>query len=229
MSDLILPGQPPVSVRLRRNAAARRLSLRVSRLDGRVTLTLPTSVQAKEAMAFAQQKSEWIRAQLAERRADVLVRSGAVVMIQGRQYQVLFGPGRRVIFDEKGVLVPGPPDQVGRRLAAHLREMARDRLRESSDRYAQQLGHGYSRMVLRDTRSRWGSCSSDGRLMYSWRLILAPPEVLDYVAAHEVAHLCQMNHSPAFWAIVRDLYGDWRAPRKWLHDFGADLHRIRFD
>uniref|UniRef100_UPI0035C7A9CE M48 family metallopeptidase n=1 Tax=Citreimonas sp. TaxID=3036715 RepID=UPI0035C7A9CE len=73
------------------------------------------------------------------------------------------------------------------------------------------------------------SCTADGGLMYSWRLILAPPEVLDYVAAHEVAHLAQMNHSPAFWAVVERLYGDWRAPRAWLRDNGAGLHRYRFD
>jgi len=90
------------------------------------------------------------------------------------------------------------------------------------------LGRSYARLSLRDTRSRWGSCTSDGGLMYSWRLIMAPPEVLDYVAAHEVAHLAQMNHSPAFWAEVTKIYGDYAAPRNWLRANGSTLHRYKF-
>ncbi|MGR3434759.1 MAG: M48 family metallopeptidase, partial [Shimia sp.] len=81
---------------------------------------------------------------------------------------------------------------------------------------------------LRDTRSRWGSCSAAGGLNYSWRLVMAPPEVLDYVAAHEVAHLAQMNHSPRFWAEVAGLMPGYEAPRGWLRRHGADLHRYRF-
>jgi predicted metal-dependent hydrolase len=91
------------------------------------------------------------------------------------------------------------------------------------------LGRRFSRLSLRDTRSRWGSCSSRGGLSYSWRLILAPPDVLDYVAAHEVAHLAEMNHSPAFWALVARLCPGYQAPRGWLRREGAGLHRYRFD
>ena len=105
---------------------------------------------------------------------------------------------------------------------------ARDRLAGACDDYAALLGKPYARITLRDTRSRWGSCTSDGRLMFSWRLIMTPPEVLDYVAAHEVAHLAQMNHSPAFWAEVTRIYGDYQAPRQWLRDHGGGLHRYRF-
>ena len=104
----------------------------------------------------------------------------------------------------------------------------RARLAEASDHFAQRLGKDYAAITLRDTRSRWGSCTAQGRLMYSWRLILAPPEVLDYVAAHEVAHLAQMNHSPAFWAEVERIYGDYSQPRAWLRREGSSLHRYRF-
>jgi predicted metal-dependent hydrolase len=90
------------------------------------------------------------------------------------------------------------------------------------------LGRRYTRLTLRDTRSRWGSCSATGALSYSWRLILAPPRVLDYVAAHEVAHLAQMNHSPAFWAEVARLMPDYESPRAWLRREGSALHRYRF-
>jgi predicted metal-dependent hydrolase len=90
------------------------------------------------------------------------------------------------------------------------------------------IGRPYSRITLRDTRSRWGSCTADGALMYSWRLAMAPPAVLDYVAAHEVAHLAQMNHSPAFWAVVARLVPGHAAPRRWLKLHGQTLHGPRF-
>ena len=103
------------------------------------------------------------------------------------------------------------------------------RAHERSDRYSAALGIPYARLTLRDTRSRWGSCTADGGLMYSWRLILTPPEVLDYVAAHEVAHLRHMDHSRAFWDTVEQLYGPWKAQRRWLRDHGSGLHRYRFE
>ena len=109
-----------------------------------------------------------------------------------------------------------------------LKLRARDVLAEASDRYAVMVGQSYSRLSIRDTRSRWGSCSSEGVLMYSWRLIMAPPEVLDYVAAHEVAHLVEMNHSAAFWAMVERICPDYDVHRAWLRKNGDVLHRVNF-
>ena len=109
-----------------------------------------------------------------------------------------------------------------------LKVLARDRLARASTHYAGLVGRSYSSLALRDTRSRWGSCSPGGRLMYSWRLIMAPPAVLDYVAAHEVAHLVELNHSPAYWAVVSRICPDWQGHRSWLHDQGSALHRLRF-
>jgi len=125
--------------------------------------------------------------------------------------------------------VPDDPARVGARVRAFLKEQARGRLVAASERHATALGCDFGRITLRDTRSRWGSCSSRGDLMYSWRLVMAPPEVLDYVAAHEVAHLAEMNHSPAFWALVGQLCPGHRAPRAWLRAHGTLLHRVRFD
>jgi predicted metal-dependent hydrolase len=149
--------------------------------------------------------------------------------VEGHQCEVRQGGGRAVRLQGAVLEVPGAVDAMAGRLRGWLRAQARDRLAEASDRYAQKLGRRYDRITLRDTRSRWGSCTHDGGLMYSWRLIMAPPEVLDYVAAHEVAHLAEMNHSPAFWAVVERLYGDWRAPRRWLHQDGKRLHLYRFE
>jgi hypothetical protein len=177
---------------------------------------------------FARSKEDWIRKQLVARGEDVIVGFGAQVPLGGQMYTVQQGVGRSVQITPDGIFVPGSPERAGARLGAHLRTIARDRLAGASDDYAALLGRPYARLSLRDTRSRWGSCTSDGGLMYSWRLILAPAEVLDYVVAHEVAHLQEMNHSPAFWTQVTRIYGDYSAPRRWLRSHGSTLHRYKF-
>ncbi|MGD9863316.1 MAG: M48 family metallopeptidase [Pseudodonghicola sp.] len=226
MADHFLPGVPPVPLTLRRSARARRISLRISQLDGRVTLTLPRGVPEAEGLDFAQEKADWIRSHLGARSADIRAAPGAILPIEGVARRIVPAAGRRVVLSPGEIAVPGPA--VAARLHSWLRELARDRLAEASDAYARALGRDYARITLRDTRSRWGSCSTQGALMYSWRLVMAPPEVLRYVAAHEVAHLAEMNHSAAFWAVVERLYGGYEAPRRWLHEQGAGLHRIRF-
>ena len=228
MSDTHLPGDPPIPLLLRRSAQAKRISLRISQLDGRVTLTMPKRLAEHEALEFARSKEAWIRRHLDARGDDVLVGIGSEIPLGGRMYAVQAGSGRRVQITPEGIFVPGPAGQAGKRLGAHLKEIARDRLAGASDDYAAALGRGYARLSLRDTRSRWGSCTSDGGLMYSWRLVMAPPEVLDYVAAHEVAHLAQMNHSPAFWAEVTRIYGPYDVARGWLRTHGSTLHRYKF-
>ena len=228
MTDPVLPGDPPIPLRLRRSARARRISLRISQLDGRVTLTIPTRLDAAEAIAFARQKESWIRKHLAARVSEITVQFGAQLPIGGRLLEIVPGAGRRVEMTAHQLAVPGPAARVGPRVAAWLKEMARDRLAGACDDYAAVLGKPYARLTLRDTRSRWGSCTSDGRLMFSWRLIMAPAEVLDYVAAHEVAHLARMDHSPAFWAEVTRLYGAYDGPRRWLRQEGNSLHRYQF-
>jgi predicted metal-dependent hydrolase len=228
MSDPVLPGNPPIPLLLRRSARARRISLRISQLDGRVTLTMPSRLAEGEALAFARSKEGWIRGHLEARGTDVAVRFGTDLPVGGRIRTVLPGKGRNIRLGESLIEVPGPADRVAARLAAWLRETARDRLATACDGYAAKLGRPYHRLTMRDTRSRWGSCTSDGGLMFSWRLIMTPPEVLDYVAAHEVAHLAQMNHSPAFWAEVERIHGPYKAHRGWLRTNGSDLHRYRF-
>ncbi|MFN6924681.1 MAG: M48 family metallopeptidase [Tabrizicola sp.] len=226
----ILPGSPPVEVHLKRSARARRFSLRVSRLDGKVTLSMPLRAREGEALAFLKGHEGWLRRTL-ESMPESSVRSvglGSVVPVEGRQLLVAQGAGRSIRVEGDSLLVPGDPANAAPRLAAWLKVLARDRLATASTRYAGLVGRRYSTLVLRDTRSRWGSCSPDGRLMYSWRLIMAPPPVLDYVAAHEVAHLVELNHSPAYWAVVERICPGWKAQRAWLHAQGQALHRLRF-
>ncbi len=224
----VLQGDPDIALTLRRSARARRMTLRISRIDGRVTLTLPTRASEREALAFARQKQDWIRAHLADWNGNVPVGPGVALPVEGEMCQITPGAGRSVQMSPGLLAVPGAEDRVPARVLGFLKTRARDRLAAASDHYAARLGRSYSGISLRDTRSRWGSCSSAGRLMFSWRLIMAPPPVLDYVAAHEVAHLAQMNHSPAFWAEVARIHGPYDAPRAWLRNEGNDLHRYRF-
>jgi predicted metal-dependent hydrolase len=224
-----LAGDPPVEIVLRRSARARRYSLRVSALDGRVTLTLPLRGSAAEGLAFARDRETWIRAALARQPDAATVGFGTVLTVEGRALTLTPAPVRGPRIEGPALLLPPDPARAAARTAAFLRELARDRLAAASDRHAAALGRRITRISLRDTRSRWGSCTHDGALMYSWRLILAPPEVLDYVAAHEVAHLAEMNHSAAFWAVVARLCPGWKERRNWLRRDGASLHRWRFD
>ncbi len=226
MGQHILPGNPPIALTLRRSARARRISLRVSALDGRVTLTLPRGLPEREALEFARSKRGWLAGHLADRAPEVVMAPGTMLPVEGRLLRLEAGGGRRVTLSEGAVAVPGGDPA---RLKAWLKTLARERLVAASDRYAEALGRSYARITLRDTRSRWGSCSSTAALSYSWRLIMAPPDVLAYVAAHEVAHLAEMNHSPAFWGHVAQLMPDYRAHRTWLRQSGTSLHRYRFD
>lgn len=228
MAQTIRLGEPPIDVTIKQSTRARRLSLRVSGVDGRVSLTLPRRTSMCEAQAFLRDKEGWIRGHL-DRQPDVIaIEPGALIDIEGRPRLIAETRTRSVKLMQDHLLVPEGADKTPARVRAFLKTLARDRLAEASTRHAAALGRTYGKITLRDTRSRWGSCTSEGNLMYSWRLVLAPADVLDYVAAHEVAHLAEMNHSPAFWAEVAKLMPGYQAPRVWLRQNGGKLHRYQF-
>ncbi|MEJ6390677.1 M48 family metallopeptidase [Gymnodinialimonas ulvae] len=228
VSTHVLPGNPPVEVLLRRNARAKRFSLRVSRADGRVSLSLPTWAPEAEALAFLRAREDWVRQHL-DGAADVKsARIGVQIPVCGVPRDIVAGVGRAARFVDGRIEVPEGPREAPR-IKALLTAMARDRLSAAVTQHAANLGRPFGRITLRDPRSRWGSCSSKGDLMFSWRLIMAPPEVLDYVAAHEVAHLAEMNHSARFWAVCRRLCPDTDTHRRWIKQRGADLLAWRFD
>lgn len=215
------------AVSLRRTARARRMTLRVSRRDGSVTLTLPPRLPRAEALAFLDDRRDWLSRALAEIEPQQAVEFGACLPVEGRPLTLTPAPVRAPRVEDALLLLPkGRPAAVS--AGAFLRTLAQARLAAASDRHAAALGRRFAAITLRDTRSRWGSCTHGGRLMYSWRLAMAPPEVLDYVAAHEVAHLAHMDHSAAFWATVARLYPGYAQPRTWLRQNGASLHAWRF-
>ncbi|MGV6813099.1 MAG: M48 family metallopeptidase [Brevirhabdus sp.] len=221
-------GACAIRIAVRRSARARRLSLRVSALDGRATLSVPKGIPMRVAEGFVRDKAPWLRRQMARMAPALVPHPGALFPFMGKDLNLVSGTGRAARVEGDSLVVPAHGDHFAPRLAAFVKETARARLVAASDRYAAALGRPYTRITLRDTRSRWGSCTDAGNLMYSWRLILAPLEVLDYVAAHEVAHLAEMNHSSAFWDTVARLYPGYEHPRAWLKREGAALHRWQF-
>ncbi|MEM8958163.1 MAG: SprT family zinc-dependent metalloprotease [Pseudomonadota bacterium] len=228
VEKLVVGGDPRIEARVRRSAQARRLSLRVSRLDGRVTLSIPRAVPIREAEAFLRDRAAWLRQVLAEQPAAVTVGPGVCLPVGSDRVlvsAVARGPARL----EEGQLFVRATRPAGPQVAAVLRARAKTLLEPACRRYSARIGRVPGRISLRDTRSRWGSCTEAGNLMFSWRLAMAPEPVLDYVAAHEVAHLREMNHSSRFWALVRQLCPEFERYRGWLHAHGAALHRYRFD
>ena len=228
MGQHILPGNPPITVDLKRSARAKRLSLRVSRLDGRVTLTMPRRAPEREALAFVAEREDWLRKHLTDRPEELAPAFGMAIPYQGAEVVLTPGPVRAPTLRDGQLILPDDPARVAARTLAFLKARARDALAEACDRHSAALGRPYGRLTLRDTRSRWGSCTASGDLMFSWRLILAPPAVLDYVAAHEVAHLAEMNHSARYWATCARLFPDYQRQRRWLRQHGETLHRVRF-
>jgi predicted metal-dependent hydrolase len=224
-----LEGSPEVTVQLRPSPRAKRLSLRVSRLDGRVTLSVPHGASRKEAIRFAQERADWIRKHLRDVAPLSRPAIGGRIHFNGEVHPINEAPVKAARISSGAILVPsGDERQTSARIEALLKREARVRLISATEIYAAQVGRPFGRITIRDTRSRWGSCSSEGNLNYSWRLAMAPALVLDYVAAHEVAHLVHMDHSSAFWAQVGEICPDYPVFRKWLRDNGSQLHRYKF-
>jgi predicted metal-dependent hydrolase len=228
MAEAIRIGDPAIEVRLRRNLRARRMVLRVAQAERGPVLTLPPNVPVAQARAFLSDHEGWLRRHLAARPARATVGEGTVLPFGDRTLTVRGEAGGSVVLREGALCVPGPPDRHAVRVGAWLREEARRACLAAVDHHAAALGERPGRVSLRDPRSRWGSCTATGDLMFSWRLILAPSAVLDYVVAHEVAHLAELNHSPRFWAVVRRLCPDYERPRDWLRRNGGTLHTLDF-
>lgn len=229
MAEALRIGEPPIEVHLRRNIRSRRMVLRIGRSGRGPVLTLPPGVPAAQARAFLQDHEGWMRAQIAGLARRVPVADGTLLPF-GDGTLLVRAIGRGRLAQGAGVLeVPGPAAQVPVRVRAFLTEAARAACAAGTARHAARIGRGVERISLRDPRARWGSCTDRRELMFSWRLVLAPAAVLDYVIAHEVAHLAEMNHSPRFWAVVRELCPDYPRHRDWLRRHGPELHAYDFE
>ncbi len=217
-------------VRLKRHAKARRMTLRQSRDGEHFVLTVPRRHNRKAAEAFLNASSPWMQKLRAALPVLVPVADGATLPLRGVNYAIAATGKLRGVAaideEQRTIAVPGAPGHLRRRLSEWLKREAEKDLREASARYAAAMNATVKRINVRDQKSRWGSCSSDGTLSYSWRLIMAPPMVLDYVAAHEVAHLREMNHGPRFWKLVLGHCPAAREAKNWLKKNGQSLHRF---
>lgn len=216
-----------LEVKVRLNPRARRMIVKVNPATGEVTVTAPSRRGLAHALDFARGEQAWIAGQLAKVPGLVALTPGATIPFRGQAHEIRSAArGPAPVWIENGVIwVRGEMAHVQRRVLDFLKREARTLFEERSLELAARLGVTPSRITVRDTASRWGSCSSTRSLSFSWRLILAPDWVLDYVVAHEVAHLREMNHSPRFWAHVRALVADLDAPQDWLKQNGRDLQR----
>jgi hypothetical protein len=232
-------------VEVRRHPGARRLTLRVSRTRRAVVVTLPVQCDLDEAGSFIHRNIAWVRERLDSLPAPVPFRDGVLIPLRGEVHRIVFA-ARSNIKGELGSCKTATRGTVWRRERAdypelhiaggaeHAPRRLRDWLAAEASRdldlrvawHASRLGLKPRRISIRDQLSRWGSCSTTGVLSFSWRLILAPTAILDYVAAHEVAHLKEMNHGPRFWALVRHTVPAMDDAKRWLQIYGMDLHRF---
>lgn len=224
-------------VEIRRHPAARRMTLRVSRTSRSVIVTLPVSCDLAQAGTFLSNHIDWVRERLGNLPEHIPFCGGSQVPLRGVPCQIVeVGRGRGAVVQQSrldsgmpALLVSGEPEHVDRRLRSWLAAEARRDLGERVAWHARNLGLKAGRVTVRDQKSRWGSCSTTGALSFSWRLIMAPPHILDYVAAHEVAHLAEMNHGPRFWALVDRTMPGTEEAKRWLKTYGSELHRYGID
>ena len=216
-----------VPLELKRHPRARRITLRLNAAGDGVQLVLPKRTAIQEAVTFAQRNSGWILKHLAKVPERIPFAPGAVIPILGEHHVIAHDPvGRNGVIRADGTIrVCGQPEHLPRRLTDFLKREARNEIGSRAREKALRIDRRVGRLSLRDTRSRWGSCNSQGDLNFSWRLILAPEAVLDYVVAHEVAHMVHLNHSQRFWKLAGALSQDMPAAKAWLTRNSAELWR----
>ena len=225
-TESILLADRPTEVHWRRSPRARRVSLKIDPASGGVIVTLPPRAAQATGRALLLGHARWVTERLARLPPPITLRDGAAVPIDGTPHPIRHAPGRPTGIEAGTLLVGGAPEFLIRRLTDFLRAEARRRLAVRVAEKAALACLVPRRLVIKDTRSRWGSCTADGTLMFSWRLLMAPPSVQDYVVAHEVAHLRHMDHGRAFWALVAQLSPHRAAATLWLAAEGTGLLRV---
>ena len=228
MTKIFLEDEPDLEIFLRRNSNSRRITLRISALDGKITITGPNYIDFKEFKNFAESKKSWLKSKRKSFGAPILVSEGIKIPIRGIDTKISFGDFQK---PKKvgSILFVCRQKPVSTQVKKYFKEICRIQLDFMCKGFAESLGSKVRKITLRDTRSRWGSCSNDANLMFSWRLVMAPENILAYVAAHEVAHLKHMDHSKDFWETVEYLLGPYKNERTWLKQSGSALHRYKFE
>jgi predicted metal-dependent hydrolase len=225
----------PMPLTIKQHDRATRITLRIEPGGRALKMTVPKGLAAREVNAFLDRHQGWLLTKLAKFSTDTGLRDGGEILFRGVRHRIehtgsLRGLTEAVVVDGKAVLrVSGMPEHIGRRIATFLKKEARADLERLSRLHAGSIKAPIRSISMKDTRSRWGSCSSEGNLSFSWRIVMAPPSVIDYLAAHEVAHLKEMNHGPHFWALCKRLCPHMEEAKSWLKRHGSQLHAIDFD
>ena len=215
-----------IKVTVRRSDRTRRLMLKLDPLLGPI-LVLPTKASLRDAETFLYRNKLWLENRLAQTPAHLPFVAGGTFPLRGTSHTICHSPeARRGVWVEQGILyVSGQAEHLPRRIRDYLKAETLRIVRPLAFDLSAKIQTTPSRITIRTLKTRWGSCSSARDLSFSWRLIMAPDEILTYVVAHEVAHLAQMNHSPAFWALVEQLHPNHQKPKHWLKAHGASLFR----
>lgn len=221
-------GQEVLPLVIKRHASAKRICLRYNPTQHAISLTLPRRTRVADGLQFLMLKSQWLIDTLEEMPEKKQIKPGVVVPLLGRRVRIKHDDTLRVNYKLEYELlsVAGGREFFPRRVTEALKKIASKEITKLTEKYATKIHRRVNRISVRDTRSRWGSCSSTGNLSFSWRLVFAPKEVMEYVVAHEVAHLRHMNHSPAFWATVEQICPNYEPARVWLRMHGKHLYRF---
>lgn len=213
-------------IRVKPSARARRMGLRVEPKTGEVIFTWPLGARISQSRAqkFIEDNRGWIDKQNARAIPKKLFAPGTVVSIAGMDYTIVHAAGRGVTrIEDDRLIVHGQPEHLARRIRDFLKSHAEEILTMLTHEKSRSLGLKPAAVRVMDPKSRWGSCGPDGRIMYSWRLILAPYDVMDYVVAHEVSHRVHMDHSRKFWRLCMELSPQSKQLRQWLRTHGREL------
>lgn len=220
-------GEQVLPLVIKRHSKAKRICLRYNPTSHAISLTLPKNTHVGTALNFLDEKADWLIQTLEEMPRHKQIKPGVVIPILGERVRIKQDARMRGWLLSPGMLlVGGAREEFPERITESLKKIAHGEIRSLSLHYAAQIGKRVGRVTVRDTRTRWGSCSSTGNLSFSWRLAFAPREVMEYVVAHEVAHLRHMNHSTAFWNLVAFLCPDYEAAKEWLRLHGKHLYRF---
>lgn len=214
---------------------ATRLTLRLDSAAGGLRVTVPPGMGPGEVDRFLVRHEGWIAARLSKLPDRPKMRPGVKMPLKGVPHLVVHEPSRRgsVIREMSAegprLVVHGERVHLPRRLADFLKKEARAHIEPLAHRHAAAIGRRIKAIRYKDTRSRWGSCTAGGVLSFSWRIAMAPPAIIDYLVAHEVAHLAEMNHGPGFWKLCKELCPETPKARDWLKRNGAALQAIAFE
>lgn len=214
-------------IKIVKSAQARRLTLRIDEKAKLPVLTLPNRCSARKAIAFVEDHRDWIANMLAKLPPSCQFKDGDSLSFMGETCQIIHRPQDRigVVKEADKIIVSGKAEFLHRRVIDFLKKQAHEQLLELSRQKAAQIGCTVNTVVIKDTKSRWGSCSTKRNINYNWRIVLAPAEVIDYLVCHEVAHLAHQNHSQEFWNCVAGLCPDYKNGRAWLKVKGKSLYQ----